>query len=61
MLYLTCSMKPSVDLAPYGVSLAKDLGILGLCTRANERLLTESIKPLTEKSKTSLQFYYDTS
>ena len=30
MLYLTCTMISSVDLAHYGVDPAKDLGICGL-------------------------------
>ena len=30
MLYLTCTMMSSVDLARYGVPLAKDFGIWGL-------------------------------
>ena len=30
MLYLTCNMIPSVDLALFGISRAKDLGILGI-------------------------------
>ena len=31
MLYLTCSMIPSVDFARYGISCVKDLGIRELC------------------------------
>ena len=31
MLYLTCSMIPSVDLARYGISRAADMGTEGLC------------------------------
>ena len=30
MLYLTCSIISSVDLARYGVSLAEDMGVWGL-------------------------------
>ena len=35
MLYLTCSMIPSVDLARLGVSRAKGLGIRKMCTKDN--------------------------
>ena len=31
MFYLTCNMMPSVELARYGVSRAKDLGVWEMC------------------------------
>ena len=35
LLYLTCSMIPSVDLARYGIYLAKNLGILECAKKIN--------------------------